>query len=97
MGGCNLNIVDIEKNIAPPPIRPWTALVRHMKIGDSILVKTRSQADAIRKSAWRLQIDITSKKVYNGIRIWRAGRNRTKSGVFENGITYCEDSLDEDI
>jgi len=41
MGACNLKTIKIEKNIPPPPADTWISLVRHMEIGDSILVQTK--------------------------------------------------------
>ena len=67
----------IEKGI-PIPSRPpggeWGALLRRMKVGDSIKVTTNSQRNTVVQAAARCGISIKTHKLNGeGYRIWKLG------------------------
>lgn len=64
----------IEKNI-PVSVHgksgAWSRLVTKMEIGDSILVKTRSQAMGIRNALNKSGYKAITRTVDKGLRVWK--------------------------
>jgi len=66
----------IEKNI---PISAhghnrsghWTKIIKEMEVGDSVVVKDRKKANSITLSIKRLGYKPITRKVDNGIRVWK--------------------------
>jgi len=57
----------------------WAKLLKKMKIGDSIKVKDRKEANSFYTAARTLGIQLGSRKNGTGVRVWKLGK-LTKAG-----------------
>ncbi len=73
--------IRIAKGIPIPPKRSghghrgkhWAALLRRMKVGDSVLCLSWEEANSLRVAAIQdpREFKLTQRQVANGIRVWR--------------------------
>jgi len=77
--------IKIEKNVTMPHERlgQWSAIVKQMKVGDSILVDTASEAAALVNTINRLLAKkgyscAARRRVEGGVRVWRTAPHKRR-------------------
>ena len=69
----------IESNIAPPPRKgragKWIDVIKKMNIGDSVVVPSYSDANALFVALKRNHFDCRMSKEATGIRVWKLEMN----------------------
>lgn len=62
----------IEKGEAVSPSGRWQRILFNMEAGDSVVVEHPNERIAFLQSASRMGIIVSSRKISEGFRIWRA-------------------------
>jgi hypothetical protein len=70
----NTNNIQIDENVPTPQRGSWATIVKEMKLGDSVLVKTVNECRGIRQAVYTQGFKAVTRHEGNGWRIWKAAR-----------------------